>query len=150
MKFEFKHFSDLSVDELYDILQLRSEIFVVEQNCVYNDLDELDKVAIHQFFRKNGKMVAYARLLQPGTRFPDFSIGRVVVKKTERGMGLGVQLMEEAIKYMENVWGAIRIKVSAQKYLQKFYEDLGFKVVTDEYLEDGISHFGMLYFKQNN
>lgn len=145
MEFEYKHFSDLSVDELYDILKLRSEIFVVEQNCVYNDLDDLDKEATHQFLRKSGRIVAYARLLPPGTRFPDYSIGRVVVKQSERGTGIGIQLMREAKKFMKNVWGATRIKVSAQKYLRKFYEDLGFQVVTDEYLEDGIPHFGMLY-----
>lgn len=145
MSFQFKHFNDLSVGELYDILQLRAEIFVVEQNCVYNDLDELDKVAIHQFLTKNGLIIAYARLLQQDTRFPDFSIGRVVVKHSERGTGLGKLLMNEAKKYMEDIWGATRIKVSAQKYLQKFYEDLGFNVVTNEYPEDGIPHVGMLY-----
>ena len=149
MNFEYKHFSELSTDELYDILRLRAEIFVVEQDCVYNDLDELDKEATHQFFRKNGKIIAYARLLKPGTRFHVYSIGRVVVKQSERGTGLGIQLMTEAKKYMDNVWGATRIKVSAQKYLRKFYEDLGFKVVTDEYLEDGIPHLGMLYSNDN-
>ncbi|MDX1285335.1 MAG: hypothetical protein R3182_09990, partial [Draconibacterium sp.] len=82
MTFIFKHFTELSLEELYDILKLRAEIFVVEQDCVYNDLDELDKDAIHQFLRKDGEIVAYSRLLRPGTRFPDYSIGRVVVKDT--------------------------------------------------------------------
>jgi len=144
MKFEFKHFSELTINELYDILQLRSEIFVVEQDCVYNDLDGHDKDAIHLFLKKNGKLIAYSRLLKPGSRFNDFSIGRVVVKESERGTGLGIQMMEEAKRYIFEQWKAEKIKISAQKYLQKFYEDLGFEVISEEYLEDGIPHFGML------
>jgi ElaA protein len=144
MEFTFKHFIELSTDELYDILKLRSEIFVVEQDCVYNDLDGHDKNATHQFLKKNGEIVAYSRLLKPGSRFADYSIGRVVVKESERGTGLGIRMMEEAKQYILIEWKGERIKISAQKYLQKFYEDLGFVVVTDEYLEDGIPHFGML------
>jgi ElaA protein len=145
MTFEFKHFTELSLNELYDILRLRSEIFVVEQNCVYNDLDGLDKVAVHQFLRKDGEIIAYSRLLKPGTRFPEYSIGRVVVKQSERGTGLGNEMMEEAKKYIIKVWGATKIKISAQSYLQRFYENLGFEIVTEMYLEDGIPHYGMLY-----
>ena len=148
MKFTFKYFSALSLDELYDILQLRAEIFVVEQDCVYNDIDDLDKDATHQFLIKNGKLVAYSRLLKPGTRFPDYSIGRVVVSQSERGTGLGIQMMEEAKAFILNEWKAEKIKISAQKYLRTFYENLGFVVVTEEYLEDGIPHFGMLYEKE--
>lgn len=145
MNFEFKHFADLSLNELYDILRLRSEIFVVEQNCVYNDLDGLDKEAVHQFLRKNEEIVAYSRLLKPGTRFPEYSIGRVVVKQSERGTGLGIEMMQEAKKYIQNEWGATKIKISAQSYLQRFYENLGFEIVTEMYLEDGIPHYGMIY-----
>ncbi len=147
MKFTFKHFSELSLEELYNILQLRAAIFVVEQDCVYNDLDNLDKEATHVFLRKNGEIVACARLLKPGTRFPYPSIGRVVVKDSERGNGIGIQLMKEAIIFVLNEWKAKEIKISAQKYLQKFYEDLGFNIVTNEYLEDGIPHFGMIFQK---
>ncbi len=148
MKFIFKHFNDLSTEELYDILQIRAEIFVVEQNCVYNDIDGLDKDAVHQFLKKYGKIVAYSRLLKAGSRFPDCSIGRVIVKESERGSGFGKRMMEEAKDFILKEWGATKIKISAQKYLQKFYEDLEFEVVTREYLEDGIPHFGML-FKTN-
>lgn len=148
MKFEFKCFDDLSLDELYNILQLRAEIFVVEQNCVYNDIDDLDKDAIHQFLKKDGEIIAYSRLLKPGTRFLDYSIGRVVVKKLERGTGLGRKMMQDAKDYILNEWKAPKIKISAQKYLQNFYEDLGFEIVTDEYLEDGIPHFGMIFQKK--
>lgn len=147
MIFTFKHFNELSLNELYDILKLRAEIFGVEQNCVYNDLDDLDKDAIHQFLQKEGEIVAYARLLKPGTRFPYYSIGRVVVTDSERGTGLGIKLMEEAQNYLTEKCGAEQIKISAQKYLRHFYEDLGFKVVTEEYLEDGIPHFGMMFNK---
>jgi ElaA protein len=144
MKFEFKHFSELTNGELYDILRLRSEIFVVEQNCVYNDLDGHDKEAVHQFLKKNDEIVAYSRLLKPGSRFNDYSIGRVVVKGTERGTGLGIEMMKAAKQYILKEYKADKIKISAQKYLQKFYEDIGFVVVSEEYLEDGIPHFGML------
>ena len=144
MQFEFKHFTELTNEELYDILSLRSQICVVEQDCVYNDLDGHDKNAIHQFLRKGDEIVAYSRLLKPGSRFTDYSIGRVVVKESERGTGLGIQMMEEAKSYIKETWKAEKIKISAQKYLQKFYEDLGFVVITEEYLEDGIPHFGML------
>ncbi len=145
MNFEFKTFKELNLDELYEILQLRAEIFVVEQNCVYNDLDGLDKTAVHQFIKKKNEIVAYSRLLKPGTRFSEYSIGRVVVKQSERGTGLGIELMNEAKNFILREWKATKIKISAQKYLQKFYEDLGFEVVTDEYLEDGIPHFGMIF-----
>lgn len=150
MQFEFKKFSDLSLNELYDILKLRSEIFVVEQNCVYNDLDGLDKDAVHLFHKKDGKIVAYARVLKPGTRFADFSIGRVVVKQSERRTGLGIDLMEAAKNYIINELGATKIKISAQSYLQRFYENLGFEVITEMYLEDEIPHFGMVFKVQNH
>jgi ElaA protein len=142
---EFKKFTNLTNTELYDILQLRSEIFVVEQNCVYNDLDGLDKDAINLFHKKEGKIVAYARILNPGTRFADFSIGRVVVKESERGTGLGIELMEAAKNYIIDEMGATKIKISAQSYLKRFYENLGFEVITEMYLEDGIPHFGMIF-----
>lgn len=145
MKFEFKPFAELSIEELYEILHLRAEIFVVEQNCVYNDLDGLDKSAVHQFIKKDGEIVAYSRLLKPGTRFSEYSIGRVVVKQSERGIGLGIEMINAAKTFIINEWKATKIKISAQKYLRKFYEDLDFEVVTDEYLEDGIPHFGMIF-----
>lgn len=148
MNFEFKHFTELTLDELYNILQLRAQIFVVEQDCVYNDIDGMDKDAVHQFYKKDGEIVAYSRLLKSGTRFPDCSIGRVVVKESERRTGLGIKMMEEAKTFILNEWQAEKIKISAQKYLRKFYEDLGFKIITEEYLEDGIPHFGMLFEKQ--
>ncbi|HCE57713.1 MAG TPA: GNAT family N-acetyltransferase [Prolixibacteraceae bacterium] len=149
MPFVFKAFQELTVDELYDILQLRSEIFVVEQTCIYNDLDGFDKEAVHLLSKKEGRIIAYARLLKPGTRFANFSIGRVVVKESERGTGLGIELMNAAKNYIINELGATKIKISAQSYLQRFYENLGFHIVTEIYLEDGIPHYGMV-FEVNN
>lgn len=145
MPFIFKTFQELSVNELYDLLKLRAEIFVVEQDCVYNDLDDFDKEAVHVFNVENNEIVATARLLQPGTRFADFSIGRVVVKKDKRGTGLGKALMNAAIDYCITNWKAEKIKISAQQYLQRFYKELGFVVTTEMYLEDGIPHVGMMY-----
>ena len=145
MSFIFKAFQELSVNELYDLLKLRAEIFVVEQDCVYNDLDDFDKEAVHVFYVENGEIIATARLLQPGTRFADFSIGRVVVKKDKRRTGLGKALMNAAIGYCITNWKAEKIKISAQQYLQRFYEELGFVVITEMYLEDGIPHVGMVY-----
>lgn len=147
MKYEFKHFNQLTNHELYDLLRLRAEIFVVEQTCIYNDLDGLDKEATHLIVKKNDEIIATSRLLKPGTRFPDYSIGRVVVKKEQRGNELGKRMMEKAIRFMLAEWGAKTIKVSAQKYLEKFYNDLGFEFFTDDYLEDGIPHVGMRYKK---
>ncbi len=149
MDFEFKQFSQLTSIELYSILRLRAEIFVVEQNCIYNDLDGLDIGATHQLLKKEGEIIAYSRLLKPGTRFPGYSIGRVVVKRTDRGKKLGFLLMEKAKEFVVNEWGANTIKISAQKYLRSFYERLGFEVVTDEYLEDGIPHLGMVFDSNN-
>jgi len=145
MLFNYKVFNELTVNELYDLLKLRAEIFVVEQDCVYNDLDDFDKEAVHVFYTENGEIVATARLLQPGTRFADFSIGRVVVKKEKRGTGLGKALMNTATEYCIKEWKAEKIKISAQLYLQRFYEELGFEVVTEMYLEDGIPHVGMVH-----
>ncbi len=145
MQFQFKHFAELTGDELYDILQLRAEVFVVEQDCVYNDLDGRDKEAVHQFLKIDGQIVACSRLLKPGSRFSEYSIGRVVVKETARGSGLGKQMMLEAQNYIQTVWETGQIRISAQKYLLKFYEDLGFQKASDEYLEDGIPHFEMIF-----
>lgn len=149
MEFVFKAFNELSNEELYDILKLRSEIFVVEQDCVYNDLDDLDKNAIHQFLEKDGNIIAYARILKPGTRFREYSIGRVVVTNKERHKGTGILLMKAAIDFLIKSEKAEKIKISAQKYLRNFYENLGFNVVTEEYPEDGIPHFGMMYLINN-
>lgn len=148
MKLTFKAFDELTNTELYEILQLRSEIFVVEQNCVYNDLDGLDQKAWHLYATENDHIIGYVRLSKPGTRFKTASIGRVVTREAYRRKGISTLLMKKAIEHIEEEWGENMISLSAQKYLRIFYESLGFKVVSDVYLEDGIPHFKML--KENN
>lgn len=145
MKSVIKKYGELTCDELYDILKLRCEVFVVEQNCAYCDPDGLDKQAAHVILADGDRVVATARILPAGTRFRQVSIGRVVVDPGYRKRSLGKLLMDKAIAYATDILSAKEIKISAQLYLRKFYEDLGFKQVTDVYDEDGIPHIGMLH-----
>ena len=139
-----KTFSELTKEELYKALQLRSEVFVVEQDCVYQDIDFKDQKALHILGFKNEKLVAYTRIFKPGDYFEKASIGRVVVAKNERINKYGYQIMNASIEGVLTFFNETDIKISAQKYLKKFYESLGFEMIGDEYLEDGIPHIGML------
>lgn len=139
-----KTYNELTKDELYNVLQLRSEIFVVEQDCVYQDIDFKDQKALHVLGFKNEKLVAYTRIFKPGDYFEKASIGRVIVAKNERINKYGFKIMEASINAISTFFNETEIKISAQKYLTKFYESLCFNVVGDEYLEDGIPHIGML------
>jgi len=139
-----KKFSELTIDELYQILQLRSEVFVVEQDCVYQDLDFKDQKALHIIGFKNNKVVAYTRVFKPGDYFSEASIGRVVVEKNERKYGYGHVIMKDSIKEIQENFKVEIIKISAQTYLKKFYESHGFSKIGAEYLEDGIPHIGMI------
>lgn len=142
-KFILKRFNDLSVTELYQLLQLRSEVFVVEQNCVYQDIDSKDEKALHMLGIYNKKVVAYSRLFEPGYYFANASIGRVVVDEQYRKNKWGHLLIEESIKCIESTFGTHAITISAQLYLKKFYESHGFIQEGQEYLEDGIPHIKM-------
>ncbi|TJY34804.1 GNAT family N-acetyltransferase [Pontimicrobium aquaticum] len=144
LKIETKTFQELTTKELYDLLQLRSEIFVVEQDCVYQDLDGKDEKALHIIGKKDNKIVAYTRVFKPGDYFKEASIGRVVVSKEERQHQYGYNIMEASIKAIKNYFNETIIKLSAQTYLKKFYNNLGFKEVGEEYLEDGIPHIAMI------
>ena len=144
MEFFVKEFYQLSLDELYRILQLRSEIFVVEQDCVYQDLDFKDQKSLHVFGVKNDKIITYTRVFGPGDYFKEASIGRVVVDKNERKFGYGHDLMKASITAIKNYFNVNEITISAQVYLKKFYESHGFKKVGKEYLEDGIPHIEMI------
>jgi ElaA protein len=144
MKFITKTFSELTTDELYAILQLRSEVFVVEQDCVYQDLDFKDQKSLHVLGFKEDKIIAYTRIFKPGDYFKEASIGRVVVKDSERKYGYGHDLMKASIKAVKNHFNTSEITISAQVYLTKFYNSHGFNKVSDEYLEDGIPHIEML------
>ncbi len=144
MNFIIKSFSELNINELYAILQLRSEVFVVEQDCVYQDLDFKDQKGLHVFGLKNDKIIAYTRIFKPGDYFKEASIGRVVVKDTERKYGYGYELMKVSIKAVQSEFNTIIVTISAQVYLTKFYKSLGFEKVGEEYLEDGIPHIEMI------
>lgn len=139
-----KNFKELNVEELYTILQLRSEIFVVEQNCPYQDLDGKDLKGYHLMAFKDHILVAYTRLLPSGISYKEPSIGRVVVKQTERGTGLGYQLMKRSIDECYRLFGSQSLKIGAQLYLKHFYELLGFVQCSDVYDEDGIEHIEMI------
>lgn len=144
MEFFIKEFNQLSLEELYRILQLRSEIFVVEQNCVYQDLDYKDQKSLHVFGVKKDKIIAYTRIFKPGDYFKEASIGRVVVDKKERKNKYGHDLIKASIKAVQDKFSTSEITISAQVYLKKFYESHGFHKIGEEYLEDGIPHIEML------
>ena len=139
-----KSFEELSTQELYDLLQLRSEVFVVEQDCVYQDIDGKDQKALHILGIKNNKIVAYTRVFKPGDYFKTASIGRVVVKENERAFKYGYDIMKASIDAIKTNFKESIIKISAQTYLRKFYNNLGFNQVGEEYLEDGIPHIAMI------
>lgn len=139
-----KTFEELTKHELYDILQLRAEVFVVEQDCVYQDIDGKDANAIHILGYKNGNLVGYSRGFKPGDYFDEASIGRVVVKKSERAFKYGYVIMEAAIEAIKAHFNEDIIKISAQCYLKGFYTKIGFQAVSEVYQEDGIPHVAMI------
>lgn len=140
---KIKAFENLTVNELYDILRLRSEIFVVEQNCVYLDPDGKDKLALHLFGEFNGKIVAYSRLFKAGISFDNSSIGRVTVDVNYRDRKWGHDLMRESIAGIKSHFSESKITIGAQLYLKKFYESHGFIQTSEMYLEDDIPHIEM-------
>jgi len=144
MKVSVKRFNELSTEELYQILRLRSEVFVVEQDCVYQDVDNKDQKALHIIGNKDGEVVAYTRVFKPGDYFNNVSIGRVVVSQDQRKYGLGKQIMQASLAAIDQRFPDKAIEISAQSYLLKFYTALGFSAFGEEYLEDGIPHRRML------
>ena len=144
LQIKVKSYAELSKEELYQILQLRSEVFVVEQDCVYQDIDFKDQKAIHVLGFKNNRIIAYTRVFKPGDYFKEASIGRVVVAKNERKFKYGYAIMEASINTITSYFNTTTITISAQTYLQKFYNNLGFNQIGDGYLEDGIPHIKML------
>ena len=141
-----KKFNELTNDELYEILKVRAAVFVVEQNCAYQDLDDIDQQAWHVYLREDGKIVGYLRVIEAGKRLEETSIGRVISLK--RRCGVGTKLMQAGIQTAKEKFGAKKIKIGAQAWAQPFYESVGFRRVSNEYLEDGIPHVYMLYEEQ--
>jgi len=144
MEIVIKSFNELTIDELYAILALRSEVFVVEQDCVYQDIDGKDQKALHVLGYKNGTIISYTRCFAPGIYFKEASIGRVVVSAPERKFAYGYAIMNASIQAIKERYQTDLIKISAQCYLNKFYTNLGFKAIGEEYLEDGIPHIAMI------
>ncbi|RAJ06490.1 ElaA protein [Chitinophaga skermanii] len=144
LRYIIKPFSALTTQELYEVLRLRCEVFVVEQNCPYLDMDNKDQASYHLLYYADHQLAAYTRLLPKGISYEDVSIGRVVNAPTHRGIGLGKKLMEASIAGCYEKFGHSPIRISAQLYLLKFYESLGFVAVGDTYLEDNIVHIEMV------
>lgn len=144
LKIHTKTFKQLTRDELYELLQLRSAVFVVEQDCVYHDIDGKDQNALHVIGRKDDNIIAYARCFPPGFYFEEAAIGRVLVSEDYRKSGFAHQIMKASMKGIKIHYATDTIKLSAQQYLVEFYQAHGFKKVGKGYLEDGIPHIGMV------
>ncbi|MCU0468705.1 MAG: GNAT family N-acetyltransferase [Arcicella sp.] len=141
-----RHFKELNTTELYQILQLRNEVFIVEQNCPFQDLDDKDFQCYHLigFDTDSQRIVAYTRIVPAGISYEEASIGRVVTSPSARGGGVGKVLMQKSIELLEELFGGVPIRIGAQYYLKKYYESFGFQQVGEIYLEDGIEHITML------
>ncbi len=145
LKTQTKHFSDLSAKEFHDILQLRINVFIVEQNCPYEEIDGRDLKSFHLFTsNETGKVVGVTRILPQNISYSEVSIGRVASDSNQRGKGIGQEIMIKSIEFIHSEFGNVPIRISAQKYLLKFYESLGFVSTGKEYLEDDIPHVEML------
>jgi len=140
-----KKFEELSIKEIYKILQMRNEVFVFEQECPYQDCDGKDEESYHLFLEYNGQILSYLRIIPKGISYDEISIGRVLVCKERRKKGLAREMMVIAIDFIKTKLNEKSIRISAQQYLVDFYKQLGFKEVSDIYLEDGIEHVEMLY-----
>ena len=149
IEWQLKKFDDLTPHQLYAIIHLRNEVFVVEQNCVFQDADLRDPACFHLMGFEDKKLIAYTRIVPAGKIYDQVSIGRVVTSPSVRGNGSGRELMEQSITAAYTLFGKQPIKIGAQLYLKNFYESLGFEQVSDVYLEDGIEHIYMLKIKDS-
>lgn len=151
LNWQYKHFNDLSLIEFHDILALRIKVFVVEQNCPYQELDGSDKKSYHLICRNGeGDVVGTMRILPKGLAFKEIGFGRIVLDPTERGIHQGDELMVESMKFCKAEFGDVPIYLSGQKHLEKFYNKHGFYSTGKEYLEDNIPHVEMAYFPKEN
>lgn len=148
MQLTYKPFSDLTTSELHDLLQLRVNVFVVEQDCPYPELDGLDKQCLHVLGFEGDEMMVYARILPPGLAYPELSFGRVLVKEAFRNKGHAHALMQYMLRIIDREFGNVAMKISAQTYLIGYYKQYGFALTGSEYLEDGLPHFAMVRAKK--
>lgn len=144
LRWECKSFNDLSADQMYTILCVRQEVFVLEQECLYLDADGKDRRSHHLMGFDGDELVAYARIVEPGVSYTEVSMGRILTTKGARGTGAGVELMEVGLSDIEKRYGKVPVRISAQTYLLKFYQKFGFESTGKEYLEDEIPHTEML------
>lgn len=146
MKLRLLTFKELSLPELYDIMKLRQDVFIIEQNCIFPDIDGYDKKARHLILYDGEKLAAYLRLFAPGIKYADeVSLGRIIVEKTYRGTGTGRLLIETGIEYSVSLFGTIPIRIEAQSELREYYNTYGFKEEGEVYIVDGIPHLQMVY-----
>lgn len=146
MELKIKHFYELSAQELFAIYKLRVSVFVVEQNCPYQEVDDADEHAYHVWFEDEDGIEAYLRVVEPGVVFPECAIGRVIAVK--RRCGLGTKIVSAGLRVAQERYGAEAVRIEAQTYARKLYEGLGFVQTSEEFLEDGIPHIGMLWQKK--
>lgn len=150
LRYTCKRFQHLSLAELYALMALRQEVFIVEQDCPYLDADGKDQKGWHLMgWNQSGELLAYARLLPPGISYPQYaSIGRVITSEKIRRTGEGIRLMEHSMHWCAHLFSETPLKISAQCYLQRFYESFGFQAVGEPYLEDDIPHIAMVHINQ--
>ncbi|MET2986431.1 GNAT family N-acetyltransferase [Aureibaculum conchae] len=147
MQWFLKTFNELTLDEFHSIIKLRIDVFVVEQNCPYPELDNKDQISYHFFCKENNKVIAYTRIFKPNDYYYEAAFGRVAVHQDFRKQKLGKKLIKKTIEETYKLFGKVSIKIGGQTYLKKFYESFGFKQVGAEYLEDGIPHVYMILKK---
>ena len=146
--YKWKNFDELSLDDLYAILNLRQKVFIVEQDCPYIDADYTDQDAFHLLGYQGNNLIAYLRAFKPGLKYEGSSMGRIVTEKNSRGIGLGKEIIKEGVRFLKKEYPSYEIVISAQHRLQHFYIELGFISRGDVYLEDNIDHIQM-YIPQN-
>lgn len=144
LSWEWKRFDQLTADEVYTILCVRQQVFVLEQECLYLDADGKDRQSFHLMGFDGDELVAYARILDAGVSYPEVSMGRILTTEKARGSGAGIELMEVGLQQIQDHYGNVPIRISAQTYLLQFYQKFGFESTGKEYLEDEIPHTEML------
>ncbi len=144
MEWLVSSFEQLTLQQLYDVLRLRSEVFVVEQDCVYQDIDNLDTQCIHVMAYAGKSLEAYGRIIPPNIERPEVVLGRIVTSQNVRGKGYGKDLMKRMMEYSQKNYGGIDVFLMGQTYLERFYQEFGFKTISDSFLEDGIPHVNMV------